>query len=46
VSDELLFSRRVVIASIRCLKKPFFPADIENILCGCYGLRALDPKRP
>ena len=27
------------------LKKPFFPADIENALCGFYGLRALNPKR-
>jgi len=27
------------------LKKPFFPADIEAILCGFYGLRALNPKQ-
>ncbi len=27
------------------LKKPFFPADIENALCGYYGLRALNPDR-
>lgn len=27
------------------LKKPFFPPDIENVLCGFYGLRALNPKR-
>jgi len=27
------------------LKKPFFPADIENVLCGFYGLRALAPQR-
>jgi CheY-like chemotaxis protein len=27
------------------LKKPFFPADIEAVLCGFYGLRALNPKR-
>jgi CheY-like chemotaxis protein len=26
------------------LKKPFFPADIENALCGFYGLRALNPR--
>ncbi len=26
------------------LKKPFFPIDIENALCGFYGLRALNPK--
>jgi hypothetical protein len=27
------------------LKKPFFPADIEAVLCGFYGLRGLNPKR-
>jgi CheY-like chemotaxis protein len=27
------------------LKKPFFPADIEAVLSGFYGLRALNPKR-
>jgi CheY-like chemotaxis protein len=27
------------------LKKPFFPADIEAILCNYYGLRALNPQR-
>jgi CheY-like chemotaxis protein len=27
------------------LKKPFFPSDIENALCGFYGLRALNPAR-
>jgi CheY-like chemotaxis protein len=27
------------------LRKPFFPADIENVLCGFYGLRALNPRR-
>jgi CheY-like chemotaxis protein len=27
------------------LKKPFFPADIEAVLCDFYGLRALNPKR-
>jgi CheY-like chemotaxis protein len=27
------------------LKKPFFPADIEAVLCGFYGLRALNPKK-
>jgi len=26
------------------LKKPFFPSDIENVLCGFYGLRALYPR--
>ncbi len=27
------------------IKKPFFPADIENALCGFYGFRALNQKR-
>jgi CheY-like chemotaxis protein len=27
------------------LKKPFFPADIEAVLCSFYGLQALNPKR-
>jgi CheY-like chemotaxis protein len=27
------------------LTKPFFPADMEAVLCGFYGLRALNPKR-
>jgi CheY-like chemotaxis protein len=27
------------------LKKPFFPADIEAVLCRFYGLRQLNPKR-
>jgi CheY-like chemotaxis protein len=27
------------------LKKPFYPADIEAMLCRFYGLRALNPKR-
>lgn len=26
------------------LKKRFFPADIENALCGFYGLRSLNPR--
>lgn len=27
------------------LKKPFFPPDIEAIMCKFYGLRALNPQR-
>jgi hypothetical protein len=27
------------------LEKPFYPGDIENVLCGFYGLRALNPER-
>jgi hypothetical protein len=27
------------------LRKPFFPPDVENALCGFYGLRAFSPRR-
>lgn len=27
------------------LKKPFYPVDIDAVLCRYYGLRALNPKR-
>ena len=27
------------------LKKPFFPADIEAVLCRFYGIEALNPER-
>ena len=30
---------------IAFLKKPFFPADMEAVLCSFYGLRALNPRR-
>ncbi len=42
-NDELAAGARALGAGF--LKKPFFPADIENVLCGFYGLRALNPKR-
>jgi CheY-like chemotaxis protein len=32
-------------AGVGFLKKPFYPADIEAVLCRFYGLRALNPKR-
>lgn len=35
---------RARAAGAAFLKKPFFPIDIENALCGFYGLRALNPK--
>jgi CheY-like chemotaxis protein len=41
--DELARKARELGAAF--LKKPFFPADIEAVLCGFYGLRALTPKR-
>jgi DNA-binding response OmpR family regulator len=27
------------------LKKPFYPADIDAVLCRFYGLRAFNPRR-
>jgi len=42
-NDEVAAGARAFGAAF--LKKPFFPADIENVLCGFYGLRALNPKR-
>jgi CheY-like chemotaxis protein len=42
-NDELAAGARALGAGF--LKKPFFPADIENVLCGFYGLRALNPMR-
>jgi CheY-like chemotaxis protein len=42
-TDETL-ARRAREMGAAFLKKPFFPTDIENVLCGYYGLRALYPK--
>lgn len=42
--DEAVFARARV-QGIAFLKKPFFPADMEGVLCGFYGLRALNPQR-
>jgi CheY-like chemotaxis protein len=42
-TDQLADRARALGAAF--LKKPFFPADIEAVLSGFYGLRALNPKR-
>jgi DNA-binding response OmpR family regulator len=44
VSDESLAERSRDLGAA-FLKKPFFPADIEALLCGFYGLRTLNPQR-
>jgi CheY-like chemotaxis protein len=44
VQDDAL-AQRARSEGAAFLKKPFFPADIEAVLCGFYGLRALNPKR-
>lgn len=42
--DEAIITRARALG-VAFLKKPFFPADIEAVLCRFYGLRALNPKR-
>jgi hypothetical protein len=42
--DEAL-ARKAGALGAAFLKKPFFPADIEAVLCGFYGLRAFNPRR-
>ncbi len=43
MEDDLLRDRARE-HGVAFLKKPFFPADIEAVLCGFYGLRALNSK--
>jgi CheY-like chemotaxis protein len=38
-------ANRALAEGAAYLKKPFFPADIEALLCRHYGLRALKPRR-
>jgi CheY-like chemotaxis protein len=44
-SQEMALAERVEAEGAAFLKKPFFPADIEAVLCRHYGLRAFNPKR-
>ncbi len=44
VQDEAL-AARARAQGAAFLKKPFFPSDIDAVLCGYYGLRALNPQR-
>ena len=43
--DEELAERARARGATAFLKKPFFPADIDAVLCRYYGLRALNPNR-
>jgi CheY-like chemotaxis protein len=43
--DESLAERARAQGAAAFLKKPFFPADIDAVLCRHYGLRALNPNR-
>jgi CheY-like chemotaxis protein len=38
--DEALAERARAAGAVAFLKKPFYPADIEAVLCSLYGLRA------
>jgi len=44
VHDEAL-AARASAEGAAFLRKPFFPADIEALLCSFYGLAALNPQR-
>jgi CheY-like chemotaxis protein len=44
-AQDTAVAKRARSQGVAFLKKPFFPADIEAVLCGFYGLRALNPKR-
>ena len=43
--DESLAERARAQGAAAFLKKPFYPADIDAVLCRHYGLRALNPNR-
>jgi len=38
-------SGRALAEGAAFLRKPFFPADIEAVLCRFYGLQSLNPQR-
>jgi CheY-like chemotaxis protein len=44
-AQDQALADRARAGGVAFLKKPFFPADIEAVLCGFYGLRALSPRR-
>jgi CheY-like chemotaxis protein len=44
IADQSL-AVRASEAGVGFLKKPFYPADIEAVLCRFYGLRTLNAKR-
>jgi CheY-like chemotaxis protein len=44
-AQDATLAERVHAQRAAFLKKPFFPADIEAVLTGHYGLTALNPKR-
>ncbi len=44
-AEDAALAARARALGAAFLKKPFYPADIENALCGYYGLRALNQSR-
>jgi len=44
LQDEAVATRARALGAA-FLKKPFYLADVEAIMCGYYGLRALNPQR-
>jgi CheY-like chemotaxis protein len=42
---DVLAERARELGASAFLKKPFYPADIDAVLCRFYGLRALNPNR-
>jgi CheY-like chemotaxis protein len=44
-ADDEALAEKAHAQGIAFLKKPFYPADLEWVLCGFCGLRALGPVR-
>ena len=44
-ADDAALAEKAHTQGIAFLKKPFYPADLEWVLCGFCGLRALGPAR-
>jgi len=44
-ADDEALAEKAHAQGIAFLKKPFFPADLERVLCRFCGLRALNPAR-
>jgi CheY-like chemotaxis protein len=40
-ADDQALAEKARAQGIAFLKKPFYPADLERVLCGFWGLRAL-----
>lgn len=44
-TDDQAVAERAYADGAAFLKKPFYPADIDKVLCGYYGLRAIGNAR-